>query len=73
MNNVISLRQRKVSDIETAIQNAVKFGYEKIVIVGQLPDGCWSFQFAKLTGKVELIGILEFMKQEVHHSMEEVD
>jgi hypothetical protein len=69
---VLPIRQLPPSEVETVLANAQSYNLKSVLVVGQNAEGFWSFQFGGLASKVEAIGMLECMKQEVFVSMEEV-
>ena len=65
-------RELPPTSVEATLVSAANQKYVKVLVVGQLGDGTWCFQFGNVTSKVEVIGMLEFMKLEIHESMAEV-
>ena len=59
--------------VESIISDLPSRNFKKLVVAGQTEDGYWNFQFGDLTGKVEALGVLEFMKLEIWHSMVEAE
>ena len=69
--NVVPIRQLPGADVRSIIDGLPSRGFTKVVVLGQTEDGYWNFQFGGLTGKVEVMGVLEFMKVEIWDSMRE--
>ena len=66
---IVPIRQLPGADVRSIIDGLSCRDFTKVVVLGLTEDGHWNFQFGGLTGKVEVMGVLEFMKVEIWDSM----
>ena len=70
-NKVIPIKQLPPDDVANIIAGLPARNFKKLVIVGQTEEGWWNFQMGSLSGKVEALGVMEFIKMEIWESMQE--
>lgn len=75
MDKVTDLRKYKISqrpatDVEALLVDCADRDFTSILTLGKDAEGFWTISWANIENKVELIGMLEFIKMDLHESME---
>lgn len=68
-DKVLHFRKDAERDVEGLLRAAEEENFDRAVILGRTSDGYWFFRCTAGIDKIEMAGMLEFLKEELFHSM----